>query len=409
MTSYFNQKNIGNIQLGLRSATNTFNQSARNLASGQRVNSSFDDATDLALANKLRSEVRQNAQGVRNINDGVSVANLAFSAIEELTKITSRISELATQAANGLYTDSQRGTLDIEAQALVSEYSRVAASTAFNGDSLFVEDKEIDIFFGSQTETETLAIGNLLGTTTITGGGGGGTAEVTDVDLGGLWVVQPPGPGLSFRIYQDTNIANSFYVWFNNGAQTDPGHTGTAIEVDSSSGDTTVIAGLTATAIGARPEFSATSSAAVVTITNAATGDVTDAANIDTSFTITTTTQGAAGGGGGETTEYSTTIDGIDLSTQSAAQSSIDAATSKISSLSVANGKLNANMAALNSNYNRYSQNELNLTEAVNKITSVDVASETANFIEGQIRQQSVTELTKTNNLQAESILGLLS
>ena len=73
------------------------------LSSGQRINKASDDAAGLAIADNLRTKSRVFTQGVRNVNDGISLLNIADGAVSQLTNITTRLTELAEQAANGIF------------------------------------------------------------------------------------------------------------------------------------------------------------------------------------------------------------------------------------------------------------------------------------------------------------------
>ena len=103
------------------------------LASGQRINRASDDAAGLAIADALRSDTRVLRQGVRNLNDGLSLLNITDKALENLSGIVIRLQELSEQSANGVYSDMQRKAIDREAQALREEYQRIGATTRFNG------------------------------------------------------------------------------------------------------------------------------------------------------------------------------------------------------------------------------------------------------------------------------------
>jgi len=127
-------------QRTLADASDRLSASTARLASGLRINSAADDAAGLAIASQLNLSSRLYAQGIRNINDGISVLNVAEGALSELRSINVRQKELAEQAANGVYSSTQRKELDREANALVSEYNRIVASTTFNGLSLFDGD-----------------------------------------------------------------------------------------------------------------------------------------------------------------------------------------------------------------------------------------------------------------------------
>lgn len=107
------------------------------LSSGQRINRASNDAAGLAISESLNAQTRVYNQGVRNLNDGISILNIADGALAELTTITTRMQELATQASNGSYSSTQREALNEEAQALKSEFSRIVQSTEYNGKKLF--------------------------------------------------------------------------------------------------------------------------------------------------------------------------------------------------------------------------------------------------------------------------------
>jgi flagellin len=107
------------------------------LSSGQRINRASDDAAGLAIADDLNSKGRIYAQGIRNGNDGISLLNIADSAIDALSGVVARIRELTEQSANGTYSAVQRQALDNEAQALSEEFTRITQTTSFNGLKIF--------------------------------------------------------------------------------------------------------------------------------------------------------------------------------------------------------------------------------------------------------------------------------
>jgi flagellin len=106
------------------------------ISSGLRINRASDDAAGLAISSELQADARVYSQGVRNINDGISLLNIADSSLEELSSVVVRLSELATQSANGTLSTEQRRSLDAEADALVEEYNRIIESTEFNEQSV---------------------------------------------------------------------------------------------------------------------------------------------------------------------------------------------------------------------------------------------------------------------------------
>jgi flagellin len=123
-------------QRQLMSSGGALDRATERLSSGQRINSAKDDAAGLAISNRMTAQVRGLDQAIRNANDGVSLIQTAEGALQESTNILQRMRELSIQAANGIYSDSDRKTLDAEVQQLTSELDRIAKSTAFNGQKL---------------------------------------------------------------------------------------------------------------------------------------------------------------------------------------------------------------------------------------------------------------------------------
>jgi len=106
------------------------------LASGKRINSAADDAAGMAVAAKMRADIRSLNQSVRNTNDAISLVNTYDGAAEEIESILIRMRELAVQANNGTYENADRANADYEYEALKSEITRIASVTAFNRQTL---------------------------------------------------------------------------------------------------------------------------------------------------------------------------------------------------------------------------------------------------------------------------------
>ena len=165
-------------------ATSALSRTFERLSSGQRINRASDDAAGLAIAESLKANSRVYTQGIRNFNDGLSLLSIADGAVEQLSGITTRLSELAAQAANGTYSSSQRKALDAEAQALSKEFFRIARATAFNGVSLFSGDlTQLRLQGGYGVEGGIASgLGGAIGTGTFRGATS--TATVADTTSG---------------------------------------------------------------------------------------------------------------------------------------------------------------------------------------------------------------------------------
>ena len=103
------------------------------LASGMRINKGGDDASGLAVSEKLRSQVRGLNQASRNASDGISFIQTTEGYLGETTSVLQRVRELAVQASNGIYTEEDRMQIQVEVSQLVAEVDRVASHAQFNG------------------------------------------------------------------------------------------------------------------------------------------------------------------------------------------------------------------------------------------------------------------------------------
>ena len=106
------------------------------LSSGERINRAGDDASGLAVSEKMRSQIRGLNQANRNIENGVSFIQATEGYLQETTDILQRVRELSVQSANGIYSDEDRMQIQVEVSQLVSEVDRIASQAQFNGMNL---------------------------------------------------------------------------------------------------------------------------------------------------------------------------------------------------------------------------------------------------------------------------------
>ena len=137
------------------------------LSTGLRINSAKDDAAGLAISTRMKSEVSGLEMAAKNANDAISMLEVAEGATLEISNMLNRMRELAVQSASGTYSDNDRGALDLEFGALMSEIDRIAKNTTWNtmsilngdDDSLLGANTTVNIQLGaaaSQTMTLTL-------------------------------------------------------------------------------------------------------------------------------------------------------------------------------------------------------------------------------------------------------------
>jgi flagellin len=123
---------------------NHVDRSMEKLASGLRINRGGDDASGLAVSEKLRSQIRGLQQASRNIQSGVSFIQTAEGYLQESSDVIQRLRELAVQSSNGIYSAEDRMQIQVEVSQLVDEVNRIASHAQFNGMNIltgrFAED-----------------------------------------------------------------------------------------------------------------------------------------------------------------------------------------------------------------------------------------------------------------------------
>ncbi|MEL3908443.1 MAG: flagellin [Treponemataceae bacterium] len=113
--------------------TKSIGKDIEKLSSGMRINRAGDDASGLAVSEKMRSQIRGLNRASANASDGINFIQVAEAYLQETTDIMQRIRELAVQAANGIYSAEDRMYIQVEVSQLVAEVDRIASSAQFNG------------------------------------------------------------------------------------------------------------------------------------------------------------------------------------------------------------------------------------------------------------------------------------
>jgi len=118
-------------------ATQMQSTSMERLSTGKRINSSKDDAAGLAIVTSMTAQIKGMNQGIRNSNDGISLAQTAEGALSEVSNMLQRMRELQVQKDNGTYSTNDKTNLKAEQDALATQITKVLANTEFNGIKLF--------------------------------------------------------------------------------------------------------------------------------------------------------------------------------------------------------------------------------------------------------------------------------
>ncbi len=146
-----------NTNIGAIRAANASNQASQmmgtamqRLSTGKRINTAKDDAAGLAISTSMTAQINGMQQGVRNANDGISLAQTAEGALNEVTNMLQRVRELAVQSASGTYQTADRTNMQAEVTSLTAQIGSVLSDTKFNGNALFSTTAGTDLTFDIQ-------------------------------------------------------------------------------------------------------------------------------------------------------------------------------------------------------------------------------------------------------------------
>ncbi len=330
------------------------------LSTGVRVNSAKDDAAGLAIGQNMTSQIRGLNQAVRNLNDGINMVQTAEGALVEQSNMLQRMRELAVQAMNGTYSDTQRSYLDKEFQGLTDQINRISTDTMWNDQKL------------------------------LAGGGYLATPKST---------VSITGPSLT-TVTNDT--ASSVLDWNGEtvavGASYVPGQSypaGTLVKMATTEVPTYLPAGLsfTQSGVGALSGFNW-----VPAVKLHSTFTVQAGKDIDQTITVDVAPMNTDG--------YD--LDGLDIAT-------FDTATDTLDKISSALEKINNQRAGLGAAINQmaYAADNLtnvssNATQSRSTIMDTDYALATTQLAKTQIIQQAATAMLAQANQMPQSVMALL-
>ena len=367
--------------------------SVERLSSGLRINRARDDAAGLGVAQSLAGQVNGANQGVRNLNDGISMVQTAEGAISAATEMGQRILTLATQAANAPLGSNERSSIKNEMQKLIDSIDSISTRTKFAGNSLLASDitvtgSSLYKMQVSNTATDTLDL---------------------NIDafhnIGGKTATSYP------TVTQDklTSLATGTYKMFVNvGTTTTANYKSFDLVVDIASNARTYK--LQDDASGSIKNAQGTGGALLAITTTVTT---LGAATANTSGTIAITLGTSLAGlsfgtATGKASSLSVAIDAASTSdantfrlVQTEAQSYVDSLVKQRSLL----GAYQNQMEYTVSNVTELSGN---LAAAKSRVIDTDYAAETANLTKGQILQQAATAMLAQANQMPNVILTLL-
>ncbi|WP_111414095.1 FliC/FljB family flagellin [Billgrantia lactosivorans] len=392
ITSMIGQSNLQKSQSSLSTAM-------ERLSSGLRINSAKDDAAGQAIANRMSSQITGLSQAQRNANDGISIAQTAEGALNQVNDNLQRVRELTVQAQNGTNSQNDLNSIQGEIDQRLSEINRISEQTDFNGVKVLASDQELSIQVGAndgeaiKISLEEITAGTLsLDSFNVSG------PNVTNGDLGNL----NAAAAADFQAaYGDTTDVTGSSV--NDFAAT----LGTNLGI--ATGSITVT---TADAFVdddgnwfAKVSITAASDAEVATL--AAQGiNVTNGVASD--FAIALDPQDADTGT--QSADFSLGTDDLNANALLSGGTpnplaELDDALKQVDNL---RSDLGAIQNRFESAITNLQTNETNLSAARSRIEDADYASEVANMTRAQILQQAGTSVLAQANQMPQNVLSLL-
>jgi flagellin len=384
------------------------------LSSGSRINSGADDAAGLAIADGLHANMTALTQSARNANDGVGMLQVADGALAQVTTLLNRAVTLASESATGTVSDSQRGSLNTEYQAIMAEVDRIGASTTYNGTNVF-SGGTVSVYLAADGSSGTnskidvnsqalsaAALGLTAGTinSNTPAVAGSGSLSIMGLPSDGDQVTVG-AKTYTFRtaLSSGPTVANEILIG-GSAAQTAT-HLAEAVNGGSNIG-TDYSTGTTANATA-----SASAAGTVVNISALTAGAAGNAIVLTASSTEVSASGSGTLAGGADATTGTTAVTNT-LSTASDAQLTLSMVNSAIQNVAGMRGTLGAGINRLQSAVNVINNQVQNLTAAEDGIRSADIAAEVANLTKYSILNQTgISALAQANQMQ-QSVLSLL-
>ncbi len=173
MNTSVNKNDLNNSYVNMKRKSEEEEKQSKRLASGERVNSAADDAASLAISEYMRGQIRGVDQASENAEDGRNMIKTAEGGLSQISDMTQRARELAVQAGNGIYSDSQKQMMNAEFKQISEGINDVVKNTEFNGKKLLDgSTPEMSLQTGAnagENTTVSLDRANMLGLNTLNG------------------------------------------------------------------------------------------------------------------------------------------------------------------------------------------------------------------------------------------------
>ncbi|QFU00147.1 Flagellin 2 [Halomonas sp. THAF5a] len=418
-------------QQNLRESQNSLSTAMERLSSGLRINSAKDDAAGQAIANRMSAQITGLSQAQRNANDGISVAQTAEGALNQVNDNLQRVRELTVQAQNDTNSADDRASIQAEIDQRLTEIDRISEQTDFNGVKVLSSNQSLSIQVGAndgesidvnleKTTANTLGLGGFSVTGPVDKSGTAGAKDVFGEAAHGLVTLNKTSnaavAGAAFKAaygestqVTDTKVndfsaqlaknlgvaASVVNVTASDAYVDDAGNWYAKVDIDSSKGTNTVQAlnqqGLmTEDASGNKVQFDSTTNTTGTYYVAIDPADADNVAAATVNFSEDGKELGVKDLMGGATANP---------------MEQLDTALNQVDEL---RSDLGAIQNRFESAITNLSTNETNLSAARSRIEDADYATEVANMTKNQILQQAGTSVLSQANQLPQNVLSLL-
>ena len=382
VASLTSQRNLSSSQESLRT-------SLERLSTGLRINSAKDDAAGLAISERFTAQIKGLDQGVRNANDGISLAQTAEGALGQVTNNLQRIRELAVQASNATNTATDRAALQNEVTALVAEIDRVATQTTFNGTKLLDGGFRGSVFQIGANAGDAITIDSIANSTA----GNLGVELYGSKTAGGVYTAV----GYLTADTYAAVTAGTLAILASGGSLVQIGAIASASSAAERAGQ--VVAAINDKS-GSTGIFAYITSGGKIQLQN----------SISKSFALSGATK-AANGISAFAAATVTSVSGVSalsVQTYSASQIAIGLVDNALNTINTTRATLGAVQSRFESAVASQQTTSENLASSRSRIQDADFASETANLAKAQILQQSGIAMLAQANAIPQNVLALL-
>ncbi len=371
-----------NAQNKLTSNQGAVERSIKKLSSGLRINGAADDASGLAISEKMRAQIRGLGQAQSNAQDGISLIQTAEGALQQTTDILQRMRELVIKAQNtGVLTDNDRTSISNELSTLRNEIDRIATSTTFNGKKLLNGDMATQLK-GSITQAGVVKV-DVAGADAATTYKLSKDLETSAANQGKMKLTYTDKDGVAQTVYSDVAFKDAASIT----GKVTFADVGVSVDFGKEAGKFKADLNIETAAATNRADFKIGANTFDEDVLSAGIGDM------------------SATGLARSMTGEKFTIDISDATKANDTLEALDYAIERVSSQRSDLGVIQNRMEYAVSNL---STTEENLTAAESRIRDVDMAEEMVSYTKNTILNQSAMAMLAQANQQPQNILSLL-